>query len=94
MMTDAKEYILRQTALKFYPRATDVKTGMLPDPWIGFSNAGITCEVHVSRSIPLDNFEEEAWNQFAKLKRDVQLNDVRTTPIDVIVVKDEPVQEA
>ena len=92
MMTDAKEYILRQTALKFYPKATDVKTGMLPDPWIGFSNAGITCEVHVSRSISLDNFEEEAWQQFAKLKRDVQLNDVATTPIDTIVIgNEEPV---
>lgn len=89
MMTDAKEYILRQTALKFYPKATDVKTGMLPDPWIGFSNAGITCEVHVSRSIQLDDFEEEAWNQFAKLKRDVQLNDVATTPIDTIVIANE-----
>ena len=92
MMTDAKEYILRQTALKFYPKATDVKTGMKPDPWIGFSNAGITCEVHVSRAIPLDNFEEEAWQQFAKLKRDVQLNDVATTPIDTIVIgNEEPV---
>jgi hypothetical protein len=92
MMTDAKEYILRQTALKFYPKAQDVKTGMLPDPWIGFSHDGITCEVHVSRSIPLDNFEEEAWQQFAKLKRDVQLNDVATTPIDTIVISDaEPV---
>ena len=88
MMTDAKEYILRQTALKFYPKATDVKTGMLPDPWIGFTHNGIACEVHVSHAIPLDNFEEEAWNQFAKLKRDVQMNDVATTPIDTIVVTD------
>jgi hypothetical protein len=87
-MTDAKEYILRQTAHKFYPRATEIKTGMLPDPWIGFQHDGITCEVHVPRSIPLDHFEEEAWQQFAKLKRDVQMNDVATTPIDVIVVKD------
>ena len=90
-MNDAKEYILRQTALKFYPRAIDVKTGMLPDPWIGFSNAGITCEVHVSRSVPLDDFEEEAWNQFKRLQTDVAMNDVATTPIDVIVVKDESV---
>lgn len=89
MMTDAKEYILRQTALKFYPRATDVKTGMKPDPWIGFAYDGITCEVHVSRAIPLDDFEEEAWNQFAKLKRDVQMNYVATTPIDTIVVTNE-----
>lgn len=88
MMTDAKEYILRQTALKFYPKAAEIKTGMLPDPWIGFSHDGITCEVHVSRSIPLDNFEEEAWQQFAKLKRDVQMNDVATTPIDTIVITD------
>ena len=92
MMTDAKEYILRQTALKFYPKATDVKTGMLPDPWIGFMHNGITCEVHVSRFISLDDFEEEAWQQFAKLKRDVQLNDVATTPIDTIVIgNEEPV---
>lgn len=92
MMTDAKEYILRQTALKFYPKATDVKTGMLPDPWIGFRNDGITCEVHVSRNIALDDFEEEAWQQFARLKRDVQLNDVATTPIDTIVIgNEEPV---
>lgn len=92
MMTDAKEYILRQTALKFYPKATDVKTGMKPDPWIGFMHNGITCEVHVSRSISLDDFEEEAWQQFAKLKRDVQLNDVATTPIDTIVIgNEEPV---
>lgn len=92
MMTDAKEYILRQTALKFYPKATDVKTGMKPDPWIGFMHNGITCEVHVSRFISLDDFEEEAWQQFAKLKRDVQLNDVATTPIDTIVIgNEEPV---
>jgi len=32
------------------------------------------------------------WQQFAKLKRDVQLNDVATTPIDTIVISDaEPV---
>jgi hypothetical protein len=91
MMTDAKEYVLRQTALKFFPHATDVKTGMLPDPWIGFSNGGTMCEVHVSRSIPLDNFEEEAWNQFKRLKSDVAMNDIATTPIDTIVVADEPV---
>lgn len=92
MMTDAKEYILRQTALKFYPKAQEVKTGMLPDPWIGFQIDSVTCEVHVSRSIPLDNFEEEAWNQFAKLRRDVQLNEVATTPIETIVITDaEPV---
>lgn len=88
MMTDAKEYILRQTAHKFYPRASEVKTGMLPDPWIGFTHDGVMCEVHVSRSIALDDFEEEAWNQFAKLKRDVQMNDVATTPIDTIVITD------
>jgi len=92
MMTDAKEYILRQTALKFYPKATDVKTGMKPDPWIGFMHNGIMCEVHVSRFISLDDFEEEAWQQFARLKRDVQLNDVATTPIDTIVIgNEEPV---
>lgn len=86
MMTDAKEYILRQTAWKFYPKAENVKTGMLPDPWVGFEVAGVQCEVHVSRSVPLDDFEEEAWQQFARLKRDIQMNDVATTPIDVITI--------
>lgn len=84
-----QERVLIQTALKFYPQAINIKTGDKPDPWISFTNNGIQCEVHVSRSIPLDKFEEEAWFQFARLKRDVQLNDVATSPVDTIVVTDE-----
>lgn len=91
MSGDVKEKILRQTALKFYPKATDVETSALRDPLVKFVVNGVRCEVHVSRSIPLEDFEEEAWQQFAKLKRDVQMNDVAEHPIDRIVIDDESV---
>lgn len=80
-----KENILRQTLLKFYPKATGIDVGVKPDPWIIFTVNGVRCEVHVSRSVPLDNFEEEAWMQFARLKKDVQLNEVDEDPVEEIV---------
>jgi hypothetical protein len=43
----------------------------------------------VSRSIPLDNFEEEAWQQFARLRTDINMNDVAEIKTDVIVIDDE-----
>jgi hypothetical protein len=88
-MDTVKEKILRQTALKFYPKATDVTTGSTYDPWVKLVVNGVRCEVHVSRSIPLDNFEEEAWQQFAKLRTDINMNDVAEIKTDVIVVDDE-----
>lgn len=91
MSEDVRENILRQTALKFYPKARNVETSAKLDPLVKFVVNGVRCEVHVSRNIPLDDFEEEAWQQFAKLKRDVQMNDVSEHPIDRIVIDDESI---
>ena len=89
MSEDVREQILRQTALKFYPKATEVTTGSTYDPWVKLVVNGVRCEVHVSRNISLDNFEEEAWQQFARLRTDINMNDVAEIKTDVIVIDDE-----
>jgi len=63
-------------ALKFFPAATDVETGLAPDPWVILTVGDIKCEVHVPRGVTLESFEEEAWWQFDRLRKDLKLNDV------------------
>lgn len=89
MSDDVREQILRQTALKFYPKATEVETSALRDPWVKFFVDSVRCEVHVSRNIGLEDFEEEAWQQFARLRTDLKMNDVAEIKTDVIVIDDE-----
>jgi hypothetical protein len=89
MSDDVREQILRQTALKFYPKATEVSTGAKLDPWVKLFVDGVRCEVHVSRSIALESFEEEAWQQFARLRTDLKMNDVAEIKTDVIVIDNE-----
>jgi hypothetical protein len=77
-MTDSKKRdILWATATKFFP-AWDVETGLAPDPWAIVKSGTVTLEVHVSRSVTLENFEEEAWYQFKQVREDFELE--RVTP--------------
>lgn len=71
-MSSRKKDILWATANKFFP-GWDTDTGLTPDPWVIVKKNGIVLEVHVSRNVTLENFEEEAWWQFKKVRDDFEL---------------------
>ena len=77
-MTDSKKRdILWATANKFFP-AWEIETGLTPDPWAIVKSGTVMLEVHVSRNVTLENFEEEAWYQFKQVREDFELE--RVTP--------------
>ena len=77
-MSDSKKRdILWATANKFFP-AWEIETGLTPDPWATVKLGTVVLEVHVSRNITLDHFEEEAWHQFKRVREDFELE--RVTP--------------
>lgn len=85
-MDSKKAAILQQTALKFFPHATAVSTGSVPDPWVCLQIGTIKAEVHVPRGITLEAFEEEAWMQFNRLKTDLKMNDVADQKFEEILI--------
>lgn len=77
MSESKKRDILWATANKFFP-AWEIETGLTPDPWAIVKKDTVTLEVHVSRNVRLDDFEEEAWHQFKKVREDFELERVST----------------
>ena len=74
-MSSRKKDILWATANKFFP-GWETETGLTPDPWVIVKRNGMVLEVHVSRNVTLENFEEEAWWQFKKVRDDFELEQV------------------
>ena len=74
-MSSRKKDILWATANKFFP-GWETETGLTPDPWGIVKKNGVILEVHVSRNVALENFEEEAWWQFKKVRDDFELEQV------------------
>lgn len=67
-----KKDILWATANKFFP-GWDTETGLTPDPWVIVKKNGVILEVHVPRTVPLIEFEEETWWQFKRVRDDFEL---------------------
>lgn len=77
MSESKKRDILWATANKFFP-GWGIETGLSPDPWAIVKLNTTALEIHVSRSVALENFEEEAWYQFKQVREDFELE--RVTP--------------
>lgn len=75
MSESKKRDILWATANKFFP-GWDIETGLSPDPWAIVKLSTVMLEVHVSRNVRLEDFEEEAWWQFKKVRDDFELEQV------------------
>lgn len=70
-----KKDILWATANKFFP-TWETETGLTPNPWITVKQGTTVLEVHVPKTVSLDNFEEEAWWQFKRVRDDFELGQV------------------
>lgn len=81
MSDEIKRSVMSATALKFFPGWT-VQTGVLPEPWVTLSDGKLMLEVHVPKSVPLDEFEEATWWQFKKLQDAFVEDRAGGTPID------------
>ncbi len=74
-MSSRKKDILWATANKFFP-GWATETGLTPDPWVILKSGTVTLEIHVSRNVTLEEFEEEAWWQFKKARDAFELEQV------------------
>ena len=80
--------IMRQTALKFFPKAGKVEVGSIPVPYVILTVGDVLCEVRVSDKYDLEAFQEEAWFQFKKLQTSLDMNDVAEVPEKAITIDD------
>jgi len=86
MSADPRDEIMRMTALKFFPRVDDVQVGLVPNPYAIFVAGTVKCEVRIPASVPLNDFEGEAWFAFRDLAKALDMNDVAEFPTDQIVI--------
>jgi hypothetical protein len=86
--SDEMMAIMRQTALKFFPKALKVEVGALPIPHVILTIGDVLCEVRVSDKYDLEDFQEEVWFQFKKLQTSLDMNDVSETPEKAITIDD------
>lgn len=80
--------IMRQTGLKFFPKADKVEVGAMPIPYIILTIGDVLCEIRVSDKYDLEAFQEETWFQFKKLQTTLDMNDVAEVPEKAITIDD------